>query len=259
MTSTEPECALSAEGAALSEWFGPFLDHFVKETYRAGGEVHAVREEGRLAALVLTDPAERVASVFTRDPARAEGLVRSRREPWVFAEAELEPPRESYLVYVGRVRSLSSEHAFRHRVRLAEPSDLPRVIGLLREEYASLNERWFAPAPHASELGFLSEVDGELVGVAWVSIVGTRSRLHSLLVRPGYRRLGIGTDLLFARLLWARLAGVEEVLSEIAESNVASRSIAERAGMRPIGRLFLYPRTPPLGAAGGHRGPSMGD
>jgi len=69
--------------------------------------------------------------------------------------------------------------------------------------------------------------------------------------------MGIGSDLLFARLLYARDAGACEAISEISERNAASRAVAERAGMRVAGTVFLYP--PASGGAGaGGTGPFAG-
>ena len=69
--------------------------------------------------------------------------------------------------------------------------------------------------------------------------------MHSLAVRPMYRHLGLGTDLLFARLLWARAAGARSVLSEIADQNLPSRAVAEAGGMRRVGEIFFYPPSEP--------------
>jgi hypothetical protein len=41
---------------------------------------------------------------------------------------------------------------------------------------------------------------------------------------------------------WARRAGAREILTEISEHNVGSRSIAIAGGMRPIGEIFLTVR-----------------
>ena len=73
-----------------------------------------------------------------------------------------------------------------------------------------------------------------------MSRVGAQARLHSLTVRAPHRRLGIGTDLLAARLLWARRMGCERILSEIARDNMPSQLIALRAGMRRVGEIYFH-------------------
>ena len=111
----------------------------------------------------------------------------------------------------------------------------------MREVYGVVNERWFDGPPNPSEAGFLAEVDGRLAGIGWVSKVHGHARIHSLTVRAPYRRVGIGTDLLFARLLWAHRTGASEVLSEISALNLGSQTIAARGGMRRVGQIYYYP------------------
>ena len=108
--------------------------------------------------------------------------------------------------------------------------------------YGQFNAGWLGPVSQPTEKGYVAEADGRPVGAAWVSAVEGHGRLHSLSVLPSYRRLGIGSDLWHARVQWARRNGVRRVFSEIPESNVASRAVAVRAGMRPIGLAFQCTR-----------------
>jgi len=227
--------------ADLSPWFNPFLPHFVRETLRCGGSVRGVLEGEQWKALTLHDPAESITSVFSRVEALAEELVRNRGVTAAYSDFRLSGPSETYGVYTGTFVPPSIAHAFRHSVRLVATEDLPRVADLLREVQGSVDDRWFEGVGSTPETGFLIEIGDRLAGVAWVAVVGRYARLHSLAVRPKYRRLGLGTDLFFARLRWAERAGASLVLSEIADRNGGSRAIAEAGGMRRAGELFLYP------------------
>ncbi|MGP8072200.1 MAG: N-acetyltransferase family protein [Thermoplasmata archaeon] len=225
----------------LSPWFNPFLPHFVRETVRSGGEVWGVLEDGNLTALTLKDPAENVASLFTRNQALAEELVRARGVSAAYSDFRMDGPVEAFGIYSRALGPVGVEHAFRHRVRPISEADLPRVAELMREVQGNIDDRWFHGLATTPETGFLIEVEGRLAGVGWVAVLGRHARLHSLAVRPGYRHVGVGADLLGARLLWAHRAGASEVLSEIADRNAASRYIAESAGMRRVGEIYLYP------------------
>jgi GNAT superfamily N-acetyltransferase len=227
--------------ADLSSWFNPFLSYFARETQRCGGEVRVIREEGTVVGLVVSDPVERVASVFTRSRSIAETVVRGRGPYGMYSDFSFDVPADPYDILVTSLDADRPSHRFRHFIRPFSNGDLPAVLDLMREVYGAVYERWFDGLPTASEAGFVAEVDGRLAGVAWISRVGAHGRLHSLTVRAPYRRTGLGTDLLFARLLWARQAGAWDVLSEISEQNVGSQAIAARGGMRRTGQIYFHP------------------
>jgi RimJ/RimL family protein N-acetyltransferase len=226
----------------LSDWFNPYLPYFLRETLRSGGEVTVSSAGGAVDGLCLYNPTERVASIFTRSEEIARAMFERRSGISVFSEAALGPIAESYRVYSVELDRWASDHRFTHPVRPARASDLPAVRRLLLDVYGAADERWFATMPSTTERWFLVELDGKLAGTACASLVGRHGRLHSLSVAPTRRRLGIGSDLVFARLVWLRAAGARSVLSEISERNLPSRALAEGAGMRDVGRLFRYER-----------------
>ncbi len=254
--SAEPEPLAREEFAllgsfGLSDRFDPFLPKFAREALDSGGRVRAVRSPGGVAAVVLTDAEEHVASVFTRSPGLAERLFRELPEAAVYSEHLLPAPREVFGIFGTALDSPPPVHSFRHAVRSAAPPDVESVRELLREVYGTVNDRWLRHASLEPEPCFVVEVGDRIVGAAWVSVAGARARFHSLTVRPGYRRLGVGADLLFARLLWAREAGLREAFSEISERNPVSRYLAESGGMVRVGELSLYSRAaPPTGREG---------
>jgi len=225
----------------LSTRFNPFLAHFAREAIRCGGDVRVVPGGGSIAGLIVSDPVERIASVFTRSPELAERCVRDRGTFGVYSEHPLEPAREALDLLHRSFGREPAEFRFRHPLRPYVREDLSAVLELMREVYGPVNERWYECLPNPSEAGFVSEVDGRLAGVAWVTYVPGHARLHSLTVRAPYRRVGIGTDLLFARLLWAYRSGAADVLSEVSASNAASQAIAGRAGMHRVGQIYYYP------------------
>lgn len=239
--STEEEDGAVPEWPDLSPWFNPFLPHFVRETERTGGRVRWVTERERLSAIVLDDPTERVSSIFSRSPGLARGLVAARGTWSAYSDFLFDGPHEAYRVYSISLTGSPSLHRFRHRVRPVGEPDIARVVDLVQEVHGRVDPRWFRSAPDSPETGFVVEVGPRLAGVGWVAVAGRSARLHSLAVRPAYRRLGIGSDLLFARLLWAASAGATEALSEIAEGNRPSCSVAEAGGMHSVGELYLYP------------------
>ena len=80
--------------------------------------------------------------------------------------------------------------------------------------------------------------------MSWVTTVGPYARGHSFLVHPRFRGVGIGTDLLRARMEWLRSLGARQVVSEIYDGNRASFIAAERAGMACVSEMFHYAAAP---------------
>lgn len=253
-TVTEPGAVDALALEDLSDWFDPFLPHFLGETLRCGGEVTVAEAEGRVTALHLLSPGEEAGTVFTRSRALAELFLRRRPDAALFADFPLAPRAEPHLIYRGEPGAGSVGRALRHPVRRSTGSDRERLLGLLRAVYGRVDERWFDGPPPPNERGFVVEADGALVAAAFVARVGRWGRLHSLAVHPRFRGLGLGTDLAVARLLWLHAAGATQALSEIAERNRPSRAIAEGVGMRVVGRIYRHDRAAPRPRAPGPSG-----
>jgi len=242
----------------LSDWFNPFLGRLARESLRSGGRARVAELDGRPVGVLLSQTAERTASIFARSRPVVELLLGDAAGSAVYAEVDLGAPREPFTVHVGQLGAEPS-HRFRHSVRLLGSGDVAGIASLLGEVYGEPAERWLGIAAEEGERAVGVETDATLVGVAWVLVVGPFARLHGLTVRPGYRRAGIGTDLAVARLAYARRAGARTVLSEISERNEASRAIAERVGMPAAGQLYLYPAVPSrLNATDPGAGPTSG-
>jgi RimJ/RimL family protein N-acetyltransferase len=251
------EAADRLRGCDLSDWFNPFLVRFARETLGSGGRAVAALDGSTVTGLLLVDPAERTASVFARRAEVARELAERSESPAFYAEVDLDGPREPFRIYV-RTLGVEPPHRFRSAVRLLTPTVDPRVPDLLREVYGDSAERWLPVAHAEGERAVGAEVEGKLVGLAWVLVAGRDARLHGLTVRAEYRRLGIGTDLVLARLVYAHRLGARVALSEIADRNLASRATAERAGLRPVGRVYLYGRAAAEGGVGAGPGPTFG-
>ena len=203
-----------------------------------------VEAEGRLTGLALIEPVEHHASVFSRSSEVADRLIRAAGVDTAFAEVELARPREAVTIYATSLEE-APRVPMRHRPFVVARADRERVAELVREMYGTTAARWTEVAFSAGEACLAVDVGGLLAGVAWLTVVGPVARLHTLSVRPGFRRMGIGTDLASARLLLARHVGARRAISEIAETNAGSRAVAERVGMAPSGRMFLYSGSPP--------------
>ena len=79
-----------------------------------------------------------------------------------------------------------------------------------------------------------------LAGFAIMEFLDARAHLCLLAVVPGYRRRGVGRDLLEWLEATARTAGIFDVSLELRESNVVARCFYERLGYVVTGRRFRY-------------------
>src|SRR2546426_1037724 len=59
-------------------------------------------------------------------------------------------------------------------------------------------------------------------------------------VKPQFRRMGIGEDILFARLLWLTSKRARSAFSEISRENSPSSRIAMKGHMTASGQIFQY-------------------
>ena len=228
---------------SLSEWFDPFLPLFMRDALRCGGEVQVAEEEGEVRGVYLYTPAENTGSIFTRLRGVAGRFLTLHPRSEVYAEQAWGPGSQPLHVMMADLADWDARaHPVRVPVRIGEAEDLPRVKALLREVAGPVDEVWFRGLPRPEELCFLCEVEGRLAGVSWLSLAGHHGRGHSLAVHPRYRGLGIGTDLLVARMLWLKDHGFRDVVSEIYGGNQAPQTAAERAGMARVGLMYaLHP------------------
>lgn len=226
---------------SLSDWFDPFLPLFMKDAIRCGGGVQIAEGEEREArGVYLLSPAEKTESIFTRTRCVAEHFLGLHNQLETYSEQEWRPGGDTINIMLADLRDWSQDHPFRNPIRVGTERDLPQVQELIREAQGPVDQAWFRTLPRPEETCFVSEVNGRIVGVSWLTVVGTSGRGHSLVVHPRYRRLGIGTDMLIARMLWLKGHGVAQVVSEIYGDNSIAQSTAERAGMTQVGRMFVY-------------------
>jgi len=242
-TVTRPDELDSLALRDLSDFFNPFLPHFMREALRCGGEVCVSVAGSEVDGILLYHDVEKLASIFTRDRAVAERFFQLRDPVGVYSEFELSPRSGVFDIYAAEHPSWNGSRRFAHPVRVAQSSDLEPILALMKEVYGRVDERWLESFPRGAEACFVVDGSDELAGAAWAAVANGHGRLHSLTVRPRYRRTGVGTDLWYARMWWTRRAGAGPVLTEIADQNLPSRAIAEAGGMRRLGRIYQSRRT----------------
>ncbi len=85
---------------------------------------------------------------------------------------------------------------------------------------------------------YVASCDGKLIGFAIASIGEARAHLVLLAVQPGWRRTGLGTQLLKWQVEAAQTAGITDMTLELRSSNLTARAFYQDAG-------FVLTRTVP--------------
>jgi GNAT superfamily N-acetyltransferase len=110
---------------------------------------------------------------------------------------------------------------------MADDGQIGEIERFMVLAHPGMNRRWTRVALKNGDKCFTVRLDNEIAGLGWVSFVRGIGRIHSLFVKPQFRKLGIGEDILHARLLWLK-------------SKHASSRIASKAQMKPCGQVFQY-------------------
>jgi L-amino acid N-acyltransferase YncA len=142
------------------------------------------------------------------------------------------------------------------QIRPARPQDLPAIVeifnqgirtrastGYLTEVTVADRQTWFKNHSKDSYALLVAEHDGRIIGYASLEPYrpGRNAFRHtteaSLFIHEGYRRRGIGSQLLSAALLAARKAGFVVMLAIILDANQGSIRLLERHGFTLWGCL----------------------
>ncbi len=220
--------------------FEPFLKHEAKESIESGGEVFVSEDSsGKKDGLFIYDPYEETGTIFTKSRESFELFLRLRPHSYIFSEFLAEDyQRDVWNIWQLDINNVQSGHRFRYVVSIEYDAD--EIERFMMSTQPETNRRWIRVALNNGDKCFVVKISGRIVGMAWLTIAGDMARSHSVYVEPQFRRMGVMTDNLQARLIYLKSRGVKTLINEIAESNVASSGHAIKGGERMIGKMFLY-------------------
>lgn len=129
-------------------------------------------------------------------------------------------------------------------IRPATEADVPAMAFIERE---SFSDPWSPSALRAllDGVALVASRDGRVVGYLFARPAADEGEILNVAVHRGSRRRGIGKRLVLAALEVLRGAGVERVILEVRESNVAARAFYRELGFRKLGSRPRYYRNPP--------------
>ena len=225
-------------------FFQPYLEYWIKETLEIGGEAYVSETSvGDPSGLFLYDGYEKAGSIFTLSRGVFDYFYRLRPFKSIYAEFQTEHPKEVYDIYTIDLENNSLDHAFSHAVSVADRSQIEEIRQFMLSTHPGTNPRWIDVALTNGDKCVTVRLGDEIAGVGWLSLVDGIGRLHSLFVKPRFRKIGVGLDILFARLLWLKSKDARMALSEISVSNSQSSRVSTRGGMKVYGQVYQYFKT----------------
>jgi acetyltransferase (GNAT) family protein len=221
-------------------FFDPILRHEAKEALEAGGELYISQSpEGEKNGLFIYDGWEATGTIFTKSRDVFDYFYSLKPSSYIFSEVEVaEHLKELWNIWQLDVDKAPLEHRFKHHVSME--NNVGEIERFMVATQPETNRKWISVALKNGDKCFVVRIAGRIVGMAWMEIVGGLARSHGLYVEPQFRRLGIMSDNLQARLIYLKSRRVHILINEIAESNKESSGHAAKAGEKIVGKIFLY-------------------
>jgi len=222
-------------------FFEPYLRYFIEEILEIGGEVYVSRTpSGAVSGIFMYDGFEKTGTIYASSREVFDYFYGLKPFNFLFSELKTEVESETYDIYTVDVEDLVFVHRFSYEISVAEKMHVGEIEQFMGSTHPGINKKWVSVALRNGDRCFTVRLGKEIAGLGWVSFVNGIGRFHSLYVKPQFRRMGIGEDILFARLFWLKSKGARLAFSEISRYNTSSSRIAMKAQMRPSGQVFQY-------------------
>jgi ribosomal protein S18 acetylase RimI-like enzyme len=222
-------------------FFEPYLRYFIREVLEIGGEAYVSRtSDDNVSGIFTYDDFENVGAVYTRSREVFNYFYGLKPFDFLFAELKTEIDSEIYDIYTVALENRSIVHRFSYEISMDDEGQIDEIERFMVLAYPRMNRRWVRVALKNGDKCFLVRLGSEIAGLGFVSLVNGIGRIHSLFVKPQFRRLGIGEDIFYARLIWLKSKHARSAFSEISRYNSSSLRIASKAQMRMCGQVFQY-------------------
>ncbi len=187
-------------------FFEPYLQYHIKEILEIGGEVYVSKtSEGIISGIFIYDDFEKGGTIYTRSRELFDYFYGLKQFNFLFSEMKTELENEIYDIYTIDIKHLALAHRFRYEISTMDNGNVGEIEQFMSSTHQGINKKWVKVALKNRDRCYIVRLSNEIAGLGWVSLVNGIGRLHSLYVKPQYRRIGIGEDILNARLLWLKV------------------------------------------------------
>jgi len=222
-------------------FFEPHLRYHIGEILEIGGEAYVARtSEGAISGIFIYDDFERGGTVYTKSREVFDYFYKLKPFDFLFSEMQTELENEIYDIYTAKIENLAITHRFSYEISTADETSIPEIEQFMSLTHPGINKNWVKVALKNGDKCFVVRLVNEIAGLGWVSLVNGVGRLHSLYVKPQFRRMGMGEDILNARLLWLKSKGARSVFTEVSRNNTPSSNNIMKAHLRVSGQVFQY-------------------
>jgi len=222
-------------------FFEPYLRFHVKEMLEIGGEAYVSRDfDGAISGLFIYDDFEKSGTIYTRSREVFDHFFGLKPFNFIFSELKTEFENEIYDIYTIGVDDLDLVHRFSYEISTSNKENESEIAQFMALTHPGINKSWAKIALENGEKCFFVRLSSEIAGLGWVSLVNGIGRLHSLYVKPQFRRMGIGEDILNARLFWLKAKHAYSVFTEISRNNIPSSNNVLKAQMKVSAEVLLY-------------------
>jgi ribosomal protein S18 acetylase RimI-like enzyme len=222
-------------------FYQPYLRYSVKEALDVGGEAYVANNpDGITLGLFIYDASERLGTIYTKSREVFDYFFKLKPFSFLWSEFATENQSEIFDIYTLDLEDRPIVHSFKHQITLADDQQVDDVERFIISAQPEINKKWVRVAFANGEKCFTIRLDKEVAGLAWLSNVNGIGKLHSLNVKPQFRKMGMGRDLLFARLLWLKAKHARTAFSEISRQNLPSVKVAMKGNMTATRQVFQY-------------------
>jgi len=222
-------------------FFEPYLHYHIKEILEIGGEAYVSRtSNGTISGIFIYDDFEKGGTIYTRSREVFDHFYGLKKFNFLFSEMKTELENEIYDIYTIDIENLALAHRFSFEISTIDKLSEIEIEQFMSSTHPGINKKWVRIALKNGERCYIVRLSNEIAGLGWVSLVNGFGRLHSLYVKPQYRRIGIGEDILNARLFWLKANNARSVFTEISRHNIPSSNNVMKAQMKLSGQVFQY-------------------
>ncbi len=234
------------ESISTYEWlelsfFQNFLKKYVIQGILSGSTVlYSINSKDQVTGIFIYSQEEREGAIFAKDVESFSLLAPHGRNVSIFSELKLPIKGDRYLIMEGDISVGSDVQSCGNLIEVLQISDLPDLMECVKSVYSFAQSSSVRASLQDGDICFIARINNHIAGFAFLSIANHDGRFPLIGVLQEYHGLGIGNDLMRARMSFLKKMGVRRVFSEIEEHNVRSLELSKKFGFKPVGQLWLY-------------------